>query len=121
MNIGALLLALFTSLILFMWIKKYKYHLSNKKPVTYSAVTNQQVSISNHKSLFDISWQFINDISTIIINKFSLEDQQKILHLGNILLNQGMIYQHKVNFKSHLPMNKINSKEIISKSSKFNL
>jgi hypothetical protein len=44
----------------------------------------------------ELSWQFLFDITEIVLNKFSIEDQNRVKQLGTILLTHGMKYEHVV-------------------------
>lgn len=46
----------------------------------------------------DLSWQFLYDITNSILNKFSSEDQMKVLDLGRVLLKYGGIYHHVIDY-----------------------
>ncbi len=46
----------------------------------------------------DLSWQFLYDITNSILNKFSSEDQKKVLDLGRVLLKFGGIYHHVIDY-----------------------
>lgn len=48
------------------------------------------------KERIDLSWNFLYEITEIIMNKFSTEDKATINQIGTSLLNSGMRYEHVV-------------------------
>ena len=50
------------------------------------------------KERIDLSWQFLYDISEIVLNKFSMADRQAVKDVGQKLHNAGMKYEHVVEF-----------------------
>ena len=48
------------------------------------------------QELIDLSWKFLYNLSEIVINKFSVQDQQEVLKNGKVMMDYGMKYQHTV-------------------------
>lgn len=54
------------------------------------------------KNKIELSWQFLYDITNIIIKKFNDEDKNMINQIGHNLLKNGMKYEHVINFGINL-------------------
>ncbi len=50
------------------------------------------------KEKLDLSWKFLYDITNTVLSKFSETDKQQILYMGKILLENGMKYEHIVDY-----------------------
>ncbi len=48
------------------------------------------------QELIDLSWKFLYNLSEIVINKFSVQDQQEVLKQGKVMMDYGMKYQHTI-------------------------
>jgi hypothetical protein len=90
-------------LLVILFYRKSKANSSNNKVVS----TNTAVSgLPNKKKTEDkkltvqerleLSWQFLYEITEIIINKFSKEDIEAVNRIGATLLESGMRYEHVV-------------------------
>ncbi len=55
--------------------------------------TNKKLTL---KEKMDLSWNFLYEITEIIMNKFSAEDRGMLSQIGISLLNNGMRYEHVV-------------------------
>jgi hypothetical protein len=53
---------------------------------------------TNIKNKLELSWQFLYDITDIILKKFNSEDKNIIQNLGQILFKNGMKYEHVINY-----------------------
>ncbi|WP_347938547.1 DUF2660 domain-containing protein [Rickettsia oklahomensis] len=71
--------------------------LSSKKPKNKKLTLQERV---------ELSWKFLYDITEIILNKFSKEDVIQVNKCGQVLLENGVRYEHVVDLailqvKSH--------------------
>lgn len=64
-------------------------YISSKKEDTVSMTLQERL---------DLSWQFLYDITNSILSKFSALDKKNILELGKVLFENGMRYQHVVDY-----------------------
>ncbi len=46
----------------------------------------------------ELSWQFLYEITDIVLSKFSIEDQDAALNLGKSLLQNGGRYEHVIDY-----------------------
>ncbi len=53
---------------------------------------------TNIKNKLELSWQFLYDITDIILKTFNSDDQNIIQNLGEILFKNGMKYEHVINY-----------------------
>jgi hypothetical protein len=52
----------------------------------------------NIKNKLELSWQFLYDITDIVLKKFSSQDKNTLLELGKKLLRCGMQYEHVIDY-----------------------
>jgi Tfp pilus assembly protein PilO len=52
----------------------------------------------NIKDKLELSWQFLYEITDIILKKFSTEDKNMVHELGDRLFKAGMHYEHVVDY-----------------------
>lgn len=50
------------------------------------------------KDKLELSWQFLYDITNIVLNKFSKADKDETLAMGHIMLEHGGRYEHVVDY-----------------------
>ena len=50
------------------------------------------------KDKLELSWQFLYDITNIVLSKFSKEDRNETLVMGQILLENGGRYEHVIDY-----------------------
>lgn len=50
------------------------------------------------KEKLDLSWEFLYKITEIVLQKFSTQDQKEIEEAAKILVENGMKYQHVVDY-----------------------
>ena len=50
------------------------------------------------KDRLELSWQFLYDITNIVLNKFSKDDREATLAMGHIILDNGGRYEHVVDY-----------------------
>ncbi|XVN42464.1 MAG: DUF2660 domain-containing protein [Candidatus Rickettsia vulgarisii] len=106
-NIDLIIIA---GLLLFVAIFLYK---KSKKPLSttnagesniFSTLSGSNVANKNDtkklslKEKIELSWKFLYEITELIVTKFSKEDKEAISKLGHVLLNNGMRYEHVVDF-----------------------
>ena len=48
------------------------------------------------QDLLELSWQFLYDLTEMVLNKFSVRDQQEIVKHGRVMVEHGAKYQHIV-------------------------
>ncbi|MGI4776305.1 MAG: DUF2660 domain-containing protein [Janthinobacterium lividum] len=58
-------------------------------------ISNQAPKLSFEEKT-ELSWQFLDRITEMVVNKFSLEDKKIIKDAGRALVNNGAVYQHQV-------------------------
>jgi hypothetical protein len=59
------------------------------------------------KNKLELSWQFLYDITDIVLKRFSSEDREAINQVGRILFKAGMRYNHVVDYGINLDKIKI--------------
>gem|GEM_PF-2349844 len=95
-----------TLLVIFLIYKKIAARKKNIAPVEGANFDDlPNVAINSKKpeaqkltlqERIDLSWKFLYDITEIILNKFSKEDVIQVNKCGNILLDNGVRYEHVV-------------------------
>lgn len=50
------------------------------------------------KERLELSWQFLYDITDIVLSKFSTADQDAALNIGKVLLENGGHYEHVIDY-----------------------
>ena len=65
--------------------KNYDENRGGEKPLTL-------------KERLELSWQFLYDITDIVLSKFSQADQETALGLGKTLLENGGHYEHVIDY-----------------------
>lgn len=95
------------ALVVFLLLKK-NYSGSSEGNASYTAkgdpeAQNKYINIKfpkitaiSTKELIDLSWKFLYDITEIVLNKFSVRDQQETLEQGRVMVQNGVKYQHIV-------------------------
>lgn len=48
------------------------------------------------KERLELSWKFLYEITEIILNKFSRQDQEEVREMGGVLVKNGVKYNHIV-------------------------
>ncbi|CAA14685.1 DUF2660 domain-containing protein [Rickettsia prowazekii] len=86
--------------------KKIVGHKKNMLPATLNNIDDSQnVALNRKKSenkkltlqeKIELSWQFLYDLTEIILNKFSKEDVVQVNKCGQILFENGVRYEHVV-------------------------
>ena len=63
----------------------------------FSVVANKAKNvILSAKEKLELSWKFLYDITEVILNQFSKQDQEMVQNHGSTLFNAGMRYEHNV-------------------------
>ncbi|ABV73201.1 hypothetical protein A1E_01280 [Rickettsia canadensis str. McKiel] len=103
-------------IVIFLMYKKIAARKKNILPTKGSNVDNtKNVALNSKKpknkkltlqERIELSWKFLYDITEIILNKFSKEDVIQVNKCGQILLENGVRYEHVVDLaipqaKSH--------------------
>ncbi|MCC8417294.1 MAG: DUF2660 domain-containing protein [Rickettsia endosymbiont of Bryobia graminum] len=63
-----------------------------------NATNKNDIKKLSLKEKIELSWKFLYEVTELIVTKFSREDKEAINKLGHILLNNGMRYEHVVDF-----------------------
>lgn len=50
------------------------------------------------KDKLELSWQFLYDITNIVLSKFSEADKDEVMAMGNIILEHGGRYEHVIDY-----------------------
>jgi hypothetical protein len=76
------------------------FQANNNNQATYDDQKNKVFESfkSNIKNKLELSWQFLYDITSIVLKKFSQEDRLMIIQIGKTLLINGMRYQHVIEY-----------------------
>jgi hypothetical protein len=83
----------------FMRSSKYIKHVVVQDPQAATLYKQSKEKPKKRLSLqerMELSWQFIYDITEIVLNKFSPQDREEVHTLGQNLVRSGMKYQHVV-------------------------
>lgn len=64
------------------------------------------------KNKVELSWQFLYDITDIVLKKFSMEDQNIVSQIGKILFKAGMRYNHILDYGINLEKIKAEKRKI---------
>lgn len=48
------------------------------------------------QELLELSWKFLYDLTEIVLNRFSVRDQQTVMQQGRVMISNGMKYIHVV-------------------------
>jgi len=59
-------------------------------------------SLENIKNKLELSWEFLYEITEIVLKKFSSQDRGFVHKLGKTLLNAGMQYNHVIDYSIDL-------------------
>ena len=81
--------------------------------IMYEKKKTNFFSLGNVKDKLELSWQFLYEITEIVLKKFSSQDKENIHELGKKLFNAGMQYEHVIDYG--INRNKINQ-QIADKS-----
>lgn len=96
------------ALVLFFFIKKMRSN-RNEDPLPYTSKTapNAQIQYDDKyknpnpltkDEKIELSWQFLYDITDIVLNKFSNEDKELVHQMGHKLVKNGGGYEHVVEY-----------------------
>jgi hypothetical protein len=55
-------------------------------------------SLGNVKDKLELSWQFLYEITEIVLKKFSSQDRMQVNEIGKKLFNAGMQYDHVIDY-----------------------
>lgn len=50
------------------------------------------------KDKLELSWQFLYDITNIVLSKFSEQDRDEALEMGKVMLDHGGRYEHVIDY-----------------------
>jgi hypothetical protein len=64
----------------------------------YAASRKKESVFMSIKDKLELSWQFLYDITNIVLNKFSKTDREATLAMGHIILDNGGRYEHVVDY-----------------------
>jgi hypothetical protein len=77
-------------------------------------------SLENIKNKLELSWEFLYEITEIVLKRFSSQDRGFVHKLGKTLLNAGMQYNHVIDYSIDLEKIKQQAKDKNKSSQKVN-
>jgi hypothetical protein len=75
-------------------------------------------SLNNIKNKLELSWEFLYEITEIVLKKFNSQDKNLVHEIGKKLHNAGMQYNHVIDYSINIE--KINQQNINKSSQKIN-
>ena len=63
------------------------------------------------KNKLELSWQFLYDITDIVLKRFSSQDREETSRIGKVLFRAGMRYNHVVEYGINLDKIKIEKEQ----------
>lgn len=103
-NIDLIIIASLLLLFITVFFYKKGKKLPSSNPAESGSIgginrtSNNDVQKLSLKERIELSWKFLYEITELIVTKFSKEDKEALNKLGHILLNNGMRYEHVVDF-----------------------
>ncbi len=77
-------------------------------------------SLENIKNKLELSWEFLYEITEIVLKRFSSQDRGFVHKLGKTLLNAGMQYNHVIDYSIDLERIKQQASDKNKSSQKIN-
>lgn len=71
---------------------------SEEAQKAYDASHKKESIMMSMKEKLELSWQFLYDITNIVLSKFSQKDKDEVLAMGHILLENGGRYEHVIDY-----------------------